>query len=1097
MTSKLYRLENKAAALIISLLLIASIIAFSAIEKHLNQSVTQRAFFELEAIAAEQAVLINAELERQLDPLLLVAELLESKEALDSKDKEIINSMMHNNKWCAVGFSDLSGHAVSYDGSELGNVKEREYFSRIASEECDYIIEYLNKTYLTSEPRFIISVPVKKDKELKGVLFASKEASILEPILLGNANKDADMNIFLISSDGTILSSNNSAKEKINSSNFMQGCSDANYSNGYSKDQLTETLYAGRAGSYQYINSNGEKEDVFFMPLGVNDWFLFSTIDESIAEKKYETNLIILKKLIQTITISFYILLLFITMIYLAHIRYIRKKEEELRFEKNRSDIMLSEMGCELVVYDIKSEKVSTDGVLHEKHQFDFSDTLSDLVEKQKVIHPECDFERIKEAIERVVQTEKSTEVIFPLAENTKIHWIKLLLMPYFSENMVVSHIFGAFINITKEHESFEKSAELLSALPGGIRRIKLNEPSKVEYTSEGLTKMLGYDSIEFSKLLEEGNYIDLICEEDRDKYINFMSSLAQDPKICSCEYYMICHDGELMPVSDTTESIKAANGNMYGYSVIMDISSFKEKDKRKDEEIQNAKEQIIEKQIIEKTLQDDQKKLIAATRNVYSEIVSVNLTQNSYYIMNFEEKGVEHEGTYDDYILGKAKHIIDRRQRILFEDRFERKMLLKDFAKNRNVVKLRTRQILDSGETNWIDTKIIFLKPDESGDVTAVILTKNSEEEQRWIENILEMQSKEKVYHDAIIANSAGYMEINVSTGALVNYSLASATDIRNVELLKESINGLDYDRFEKWWADSMSISKKDEFLKSCNSGYLMSQYLKGFRYDEHKCKSVLPTGEEIFWRKSFYLTENRTSGDVIAFCVIYDISEQEKRKREIKELSNELKESRIKNSISQMQPHFLYNTLASIREIILEEPQYASDLICDFTTHLRACIRLLSNNDIVPFSKELENIYAYVNIEKMRFGSKLKVNYEIECDDFYIVPLGIQPLVENAIRHGIYKKGSRGGTVTISTYKDDNANYVAVEDDGVGFAYKEEENGKGEKDSTGLKNLTFRLEKMLNASTSIKSSVESGTKVIVKIPFLREGEENEGYNS
>lgn len=79
-------------------------------------------------------------------------------------------------------------------------------------------------------------------------------------------------------------------------------------------------------------------------------------------------------------------------------------------------------------------------------------------------------------------------------------------------------------------------------------------------------------------------------------------------------------------------------------------------------------------------------------------------------------------------------------------------------------------------------------------------------------------------------------------------------------------------------------------------------------------------------------------------------------------------------------MQPHFLYNALASIREIVLENPEYAADLIFDFTTHLRACIKSMASEEFTSFHQEIENIKAYVNIEKMRFGDKLQVQYDIQ---------------------------------------------------------------------------------------------------------------------
>ena len=194
----------------------------------------------------------------------------------------------------------------------------------------------------------------------------------------------------------------------------------------------------------------------------------------------------------------------------------------------------------------------------------------------------------------------------------------------------------------------------------------------------------------------------------------------------------------------------------------------------------------------------------------------------------------------------------------------------------------------------------------------------------------------------------------------------------------------------------------------------------------------------------------------------------------------------SRLRNFTSQMQPHFLYNALGSIQEIVLDDPAYASELIGDFTIHLRSCIRAMANDAPIPFDQELANIKAYVNIEKMRFGDKLKVLYDIQTNDFSILPLSIQPIVENAIRHGIYERGEHGGVVAIRTEKKEDAVRITVEDNGVGFdveAFRAAVSS-GKRDSTGLKNITFRLDKMMHASVNIESCVGTGTKVTVMIP-------------
>ena len=155
----------------------------------------------------------------------------------------------------------------------------------------------------------------------------------------------------------------------------------------------------------------------------------------------------------------------------------------------------------------------------------------------------------------------------------------------------------------------------------------------------------------------------------------------------------------------------------------------------------------------------------------------------------------------------------------------------------------------------------------------------------------------------------------------------------------------------------------------------------------------------------------------------------------------------------VAQMQPHFLYNALSSIRQIVYEDPEYAGKLISDFTVHLRATIRSMSNDRMVPFSEELRNTKAYVNIEKVRLGDKLTVQYDIQAKDFDIIPLSIQPLVENAIRHGIFHKPG-GGCVTLKSYETQEAWIIQVIDDGVGFdkAAVMQEVKDGVRDSTGL---------------------------------------------
>lgn len=239
--------------------------------------------------------------------------------------------------------------------------------------------------------------------------------------------------------------------------------------------------------------------------------------------------------------------------------------------------------------------------------------------------------------------------------------------------------------------------------------------------------------------------------------------------------------------------------------------------------------------------------------------------------------------------------------------------------------------------------------------------------------------------------------------------------------------------------------------------------------------------------------------SGMIYGYSVVVDIPEYAKRQniaqQELEQMKQNLEMMRVQNSTSQMQPHFLYNALASIREIVLLDPQYASDLICDFTTYLRACIRTMQNGDLIPVRQEIDNIQAYANIEKMRMGKRLNVVYDLKAEDFQIVPLSIQPLVENAIRHGIYQRGRQGGTVTVRTESLFEYDLITVEDNGVGFDYQKvrDEVERGERDSIGLDNVIFRLKKQLNADVVINSELGVGTVITVRVPRERKTDESD----
>ena len=194
---------------------------------------------------------------------------------------------------------------------------------------------------------------------------------------------------------------------------------------------------------------------------------------------------------------------------------------------------------------------------------------------------------------------------------------------------------------------------------------------------------------------------------------------------------------------------------------------------------------------------------------------------------------------------------------------------------------------------------------------------------------------------------------------------------------------------------------------------------------------------------------------------------------------LNAELAERRISTMISQIRPHFIYNTLGSIEQLCKLDPPKAGDLVHNFAKYLRGNFGELDNPKPILMSQEMEHVRHYINIENVRFPD-MTFTFEMNSDDFHIPALTIQPIVENAIKHGLMKL-PRGGTIHVVAYETDTDYCISVVDDGVGF-----DTGVliDERKHVGLRNIRERLKVMVNGKLEIESTVGVGTKVLVTIP-------------
>ncbi len=199
------------------------------------------------------------------------------------------------------------------------------------------------------------------------------------------------------------------------------------------------------------------------------------------------------------------------------------------------------------------------------------------------------------------------------------------------------------------------------------------------------------------------------------------------------------------------------------------------------------------------------------------------------------------------------------------------------------------------------------------------------------------------------------------------------------------------------------------------------------------------------------------------------------------IKEDENKLQEAHMKIMVSQIQPHFIFNTLSSISTLIPIHPDQAQKALDDFSNYLRVNFSTLTESKLVPFEDELKHVQTYVSIEKLRFSKRLDVVFDINTTNFLVPPLSIEPLVENAIKHGLMKK-INGGKVYIKTYETEKYYVVEVIDNGIGFDVNEINFSSNQ--HIGLNNVKQRIWSMCQGTLSFESEIGKGTKVVVTFP-------------
>ena len=226
----------------------------------------------------------------------------------------------------------------------------------------------------------------------------------------------------------------------------------------------------------------------------------------------------------------------------------------------------------------------------------------------------------------------------------------------------------------------------------------------------------------------------------------------------------------------------------------------------------------------------------------------------------------------------------------------------------------------------------------------------------------------------------------------------------------------------------------------------------------------------------------------DVIIYYFYLVAIYQSETKVKLRTSELELERSRRLIALSQIQPHFMYNSLTSIIYLCDKDPEKTKSALIDFSKYLRKNVDSLSRQGLVSIKEELEHTKVYLSLEKLRFDEELNVEFDIRDDMFMLPVLTLQPMVENAVKHGINGSESGCGTVRVVTEENEQFHQITISDDGAGFDI----HAIGDLDAShvGIANVRKRLSDECGGKLIINSVPDKGTECIILIPKEKNNE-------
>jgi two-component system sensor histidine kinase YesM len=245
----------------------------------------------------------------------------------------------------------------------------------------------------------------------------------------------------------------------------------------------------------------------------------------------------------------------------------------------------------------------------------------------------------------------------------------------------------------------------------------------------------------------------------------------------------------------------------------------------------------------------------------------------------------------------------------------------------------------------------------------------------------------------------------------------------------------------------------------------------------------------EAVRYKLNIHVPEANLKGEIFSLTQTFNqmINDTNALVQQLKQEERQKEALKFEILLSQMNPHFILNTLNTIKWMIIRERNEDSAEMCvSLATLLENSLNL--KVEVIHLKRELELVEAYLYIQQFRYKGQFEVVFQIEDGlNYALVPkLSLQPLVENAIEHGFHQANTKG-RIVISAYNKGNSLFLEVEDTGAGLEHPERSSYKQNRKGIGIQNLRERLQLLFREQASLELiALEQGTRVLLELPLL-----------